>query len=89
MVPAKLVSKVDPEYPADAQSRGIYGNVVLRAVVSIQGAVLSPTIISSPDPQLAEAAIKAVGQWRYQPSLLNGEPVETATTITVNFELEP
>jgi len=89
MVPAKLVSKVDPEYPADAQSHGIYGNVVLRAVVSIQGAVLSPTIISSPDPQLAEAAIKAVGQWRYQPSLLNGEPVETATTITVNFELEP
>jgi len=89
MVPAKLVSKIDPEYPADAQSRGIYGNVVLRAVVSIQGTVLTPTVISAPDPQLAEAAMKAVREWRYQPSLLNGEPVETVTTITVNFELEP
>ena len=89
MVPAKLVSKVDPEYPEDARTRGIYGEVVLRAVISTQGAVLSPTAISTPDPQLAEAAVKAVGQWRYQPSLLNGEPVETVTTITVNFELEP
>jgi TonB family protein len=89
MVPAKLVSKIDPEYPEEARARGIHGEVVLRAVVSIQGTVLSLTSISSPDPQLAEAAIKAVSQWRYQPSLLNGEPIETATTITVNFELEP
>jgi len=89
MVPAKLVSKVDPEYPEDARSRGIHGDVVLRAVISVQGAVLSPAVIATPDQLLSQAAIKAVGQWRYQPSLLNGEPVETVTTITVNFELEP
>ncbi|HLM98487.1 MAG TPA: M56 family metallopeptidase [Bryobacteraceae bacterium] len=89
VVPAKLVSKIDPEYPEDARARGIHGEVVLRAVISVQGAVLSPTAISTPDPQLAEAAMKAVREWRYQPSLLNGEPVETVTTITVNFELEP
>jgi protein TonB len=47
------------------------------------------TSVSSPDPQLTEAAMKAVREWRYQPSLLNGEPIETATTITVNFQLEP
>jgi TonB family protein len=89
VVPAKLVYKTDPEYPPDAQSRGIHGDVVLRAVISVQGTVLSLTSISTPDPQLAEAVIKAVREWRYQPSLLNGEPVETVTTITVNFELEP
>jgi protein TonB len=63
--------------------------VVLRAVVSLKGTILSLTSVSSPDPQLTEAAIKAVNEWRYQPSLLNGEPIETATTITVNFQLEP
>lgn len=89
VVPAKLVYKMDPEYPADAQSRGVHGDVVLRAVISVKGAVLSPTAISTPDPQLSEAAVKAVREWRYEPSLLNGEPVETVTTITVNFELEP
>ena len=89
VVPAKLVYKVDPEYPEDARSRGVQGDVVLRAVVSLKGTVLSLTSISAPDPQLAEAAMKAVREWRYQPSLLNGEPLETVTTITVNFQLEP
>ncbi len=89
IVPAKLVYKIDPEYPAEAQSRGMHGDVVLRAVISVQGAVLSPAAISAPDPQLADAAMRAVREWRYQPSLLNGEPIETVTTITVNFDLEP
>ena len=41
------------------------------------------------DPELARAAVEAVSQWRYQPTLLNGEPVEVDTTITVNFKLLP
>lgn len=89
VVPAKVVYKVDPEYPDDVRSRGIHGDVVLRAVVSLKGTILSLASVSSPDPQLTEAAINAVREWRYQPSLLNGEPIETATTITVNFQLEP
>jgi TonB family protein len=89
VVPAKVVYKIDPEYPDDVRSRGIQGDVVLRAVISLKGTVLSLTSVSSPDPQLTEAAIKAVREWRYQPSLLNGQPIETATTITVNFQLEP
>ena len=43
----------------------------------------------TPDPELAQAAINAVRQWRYEPALLNGQPIETATTITVNFQLGP
>ena len=89
VVPARLVYKVDPEYPEDLRSRGIAGNVVLRAVISVEGKTLALTSVSSPDPALAEAAMNAVREWRYQPSLLNGEPVETVTAITVNFELEP
>ena len=88
-VPAKLVYQVKPEYPEELRSRGIVGDVILHAVISKEGTVLSPTSVSSPDPQLTEAAIFAVRQWRYQPSLLNGEPVETTTTITLNFQLEP
>jgi TonB family protein len=89
VIPAKLVHQTNPEYPEDAQSRGVQGAVVLRAVISLDGAPLSLTSLTSPDPQLTDAAINAVKQWRYQPSLLNGNPVETATTITVNFQLEP
>jgi TonB family protein len=89
VVPAKLVYQAKPEYPDDAKSRGVEGDVVLLAVISKEGAVLSLTSVASPDPQLSGAAMKAVKQWRYQPSLLNGEPVETATAITVNFQLEP
>jgi TonB family protein len=89
VVPAKLVYQAKPEYPDDAKSRGVEGDVVLRVVISMEGAVLSLTSVSSPDPQLTEAAMNAVRQWRYEPSLLNGKPVETATTITVNFQLEP
>jgi protein TonB len=89
VVPAHVVYKIDPEYPDDLRSRGIQGNVVLRAVISLKGNVLSLTSVSSPDPQLTEAAMKAVREWRYQPALLNGEPVETGTTIEVNFQLEP
>ena len=89
VVPAKLISSVDPEYPEGPRSRGTEGDVVLRAVVLMDGSVGGLTVVATPDPELARAAMAAVRQWRYQPSLLNGKPVETVTTITVNFELEP
>lgn len=76
VIPAKLVHQTNPEYPEVAQSRGVQGAVVLRAVISVDGAPLSLTSLTSPDPQLTDAAINAVKQWRYQPSLLNGNPVE-------------
>ena len=89
VVPPKLVYKVEPEYPEDARGRGAHGEVVITAVISTQGTVLSPGVFQNPDMELTKAALKAVREWRYQPALLNGEPVETITTITVNFELEP
>ncbi len=85
----KLVYKVAPIYPARCEENGISGGVVLQGVIGTQGTLLSLTTLSqSADPELVQAARDAVSQWRYEPTLLNGEPVEVVTTITVNFRLE-
>jgi TonB family protein len=86
--PIKLISKVNPDYPADAQSEGVEGTVLLKAIVSKDGSLLSVKSISNGvDPRLVNAAKAAVPLWRYQPALLNGEPVEVITTIDVTFRL--
>jgi len=87
---AKLITKVQPIYPASAKERGAQGSVLLHAIVSKDGRPLSMQVLNSQiDPDLARAAVEAVSQWRYQPTLLNGEPVEIDTTVTVNFTLLP
>ncbi len=87
---AKVTTKVQPVYPASAKAAGAQGTVVLHAIVSKDGRPLSLQVLNSQiNPDLARAAVEAVSQWRYQPTLLNGEPVEIDTTITVNFKLLP
>jgi TonB family protein len=85
--PIKLISKASPEYPADARAEGVEGTVVLRAVVSKEGGLLNVTPISDVDQRLISAATAAVSLWRYEPTLLNGEPVEAVITIAVSFRL--
>jgi TonB family protein len=85
----KLTYRVPPIYPQHAKEAGIQGSVVLQAVIGTDGNLLSVQPVSmSADPELVQAARDAVSQWRYQPTLLNGKPVEVVTTITVNFRLE-
>ena len=87
--PAKLIKQVHPVYPADLKEQGITGTVMLRAVISTTGETLNPEVVNSNvNPGLAQAALDAVRQWRYQPTLLNGQPVEVVTSIALNFELE-
>jgi len=86
---ARLVSKVEPVYPEYAQQQGIQGAVLLQAIISKEGSVMSLSVVNTADPDLARAAMTAVGQWHYQPTLLNGQPVEVVTTITVDFKLKP
>ncbi len=81
-----LIHKVQPSYPPLARQARIQGQVVLQAVISKDGAIEGLKLISG-HPMLAPAAIDAVKQWRYKPYILNGEPVEVDTTITVNFTL--
>jgi len=85
---AKLTNKVQPVYPESAKSAGVQGTVVLHAVIGLDGKPLSLRIMNSQvDPDLARSAVEAVSQWRYTPTLLNGEPIEVDTTITVNYSL--
>ena len=79
-----LVHRVDPIYPRMALLTGVRGEVRLHAIISKDGVIESLTLISG-HPLLAKAAMDAVQQWRYRPFLLNHEPVEVETLITVNF----
>ncbi len=81
-----LVHKVLPEYPQMARAQHMEGAVVLDAVIGKDGGVRDVRAISG-NGLLARAAIKAVRYWRYNPSELNGEPLETTTRITLNFTL--
>jgi protein TonB len=81
-----LVRKILPTYPALARSARIQGQVVLQAIISKQGAIENLQVMSG-HPMLVPAAIEAVRQWRYRPYILNNEPVEVETQITVNFSL--
>jgi periplasmic protein TonB len=83
---ANLVHRVQPQYPQIARMAGVRGAVQLRAIVGKTGVIENLTIIGGP-PMLVAAAIDAVKQWRYRPYMLNGEPIEVETEITVNFTL--
>jgi TonB family protein len=87
VTPSRIVRQPRPVYPAELQQAGVEGIVRLRAIVGKDGALLQPRVINSVDPRLAQAALDAVAQWRYQPALLNGEPIETVTEIEMAFEL--
>jgi protein TonB len=81
-----LLRKILPTYPALARSARVQGQVVLQAVISKQGAIENLKVLTG-HPLLVPAAIEAVRQWRYRPYVLNNEPVEVETQITVNFSL--
>lgn len=86
--PAKLIRQPRPVYPADLQAAGVEGTVMLQAIILKDGTVGAVKVVKSAGQELDQAAIAAVQQWQYQPTLLNGQPVETMTTIDIAFQLE-
>jgi TonB family protein len=82
----KLVSQMAPVYPPIAKQSGVSGTVALAAVIGKDGSIQNLHIITG-HPLLTQAALDAVKNWVYQPTVRNGEPVEVATTISVNFAL--
>ena len=85
---AKIIAKVQPIYPPAAKSAGVQGTVVLHAVIGMDGKPLSLRVMNAQvDPDLARSAVEAVSQWRYTPTLLNGEPIEVDTTIDIVYSL--
>jgi TonB family protein len=82
----RLLRRVEPAYPEAARSQGIQGKVVLQVLAGHGGAVEKVGLIQG-DPVLAEAAIAAVKQWRFQPLVVSRRPVDMETTVTLNFKL--
>jgi TonB family protein len=84
---ANLVASRVPAYPETAKEDRIEGPVVVQAIISKDGFVDRVHVIEG-NPRLRSAATEAISKWRYKPYLLNGHPVEVATTITVDFSLD-
>jgi len=84
---AKLIKMVRPTYPPLARQARIQGTVRFTAIIGVDGTIQNLTLVSG-HPLLVPAAQEAVKQWIYQPTLLNGEPVEVVTQIDVNFTLQ-
>jgi protein TonB len=81
-----LIKKVAPSYPPNALRMHVEGDVDLVATISKEGNI-SNIKVTSGDAQLTKAAVDAVKQWKYKPYLLNGEPVEIQTQVTIKFKL--
>ena len=82
----KKIKDVKPAYPEDAKNAGVQGIVILETIIGTDGSVQEAKVLR-PVPMLDKAALDAVIQWRYTPTLLNGEPVEVVMTVTVTFTL--
>jgi TonB family protein len=82
-----LTYKAMPSYPVQAKQNRIQGTVEIRASISKEGVPQELRVVSSPDDDLSTSALQAVRQWRYRPTLLNGEPVAISTTVIVNYTL--
>jgi len=83
---AQLISRIDPQYPFLALQTKTQGTVRLHAIINRDGRITSLDVLSG-HPLLVKAALDAVREWRYRPTLLNGEPVEIETSITVIFRI--
>lgn len=81
------VKDVKPVFPADAQAAGVQGVVILETIIDEQGNIANARVLRS-IPMLDSAALGAVSQWQFTPTLLNGTPVGVMMTVTVNFTLQ-
>jgi periplasmic protein TonB len=83
---AMLIRRIEPTYPPLAIQIRHEGTVRLHAIISTDGSIQSLEVLSG-DPLLIQSALAAVRQWRYRPTILNGQPVEVDTEITVIYSL--
>lgn len=83
---AKLIHRVDPTYPPLCRQIHLEGSLVLRAIIGRDGSMRELHYVRG-NACFLQYSMDALSQWRYQPTLLNGEPVEVETTITVVFKL--
>lgn len=83
-----LITKVTPGYPAAMKVRRLEASVQLAVLINTEGVPVSMSVQDPGGPSdFSDAAIEAVKQWRYKPTLLNGQPVDVMTTVQINFTL--
>ena len=82
-----LIHRVEPTYPILPKQLGRSGRVELRAIIATDGTIQSLRVVSG-DPLFYQSALDAVSQWKYRPTVLNGEPVEIDTFITVIYNID-
>jgi protein TonB len=82
-----MINQVRPIYPPTALNAGVEGTVSLQTIIGTDGSVQALRVLSSIDADLTAAALEAVKQWRYSPTLLNGVPVEILSNVDVQFKL--
>jgi TonB family protein len=85
--PAMLIHRVEPVYPTLPKQLGRGGRVELRAIIATDGTIQSLQVVGG-DPLFYQSAMDAVGQWRYFPTMLNGQPVEIDTYISVIYSMQ-
>jgi TonB family protein len=83
---AAMIIHMAPQYPAAAREKNIQGDVILHAIIDKEGKISEVQVLAG-DDLLAQAALEAVRQWRYKPMLVDGQPAEVDTTITITFSL--
>jgi protein TonB len=82
----KLIQEVQPTYPPLAKQARIQGDVVIDSVIDTEGHVTQMKVVSG-SPLLVDSAMRALEQWKYQPTLLNGQPVAVDMLVTLHFQL--
>ena len=87
VVAGMLLTKANPTYPRMALAHKVSGVVILHATIGKDGHIKDLSAIRSPDQLLTESAVDAVRRWTYRPYLVDGQPTEVETTITVNFNI--
>lgn len=88
LVKPSIVEKVQPVYPEQCQQSGIEGRVIVECLITSQGQVVGATAVKAPSPELGDAAVAAVNQWKFQPAMRDGQPAEAVVRIPVEFRLE-
>jgi TonB family protein len=88
LAPLRLTN-VNPRYPENLRTAGIGGVVTMDAVIGIDGNIQEVRAVSSPHPDLGSAAIEAVRQWQWTPTLLNCVPIEVPIKVTLRFNTQP
>lgn len=85
IVPPRKIKDVNPIYPASMGAAGTEGTVVMEARIGLDGYITDMRVVGEPHPEFVSAAVTAVREWRYTPTLLNCAPVEPAITVTTRF----